>query len=119
MRRLMASVIGIAICTILWSGPPAFAAGGGAQVAHRVPCLFEPGDVPGVGVFFPATCVIQVATPSGQATVVARGTLPSGFSLSATFQGPVPCSFFGQTVTGHVVATTSRNVQAVCHFRNV
>ncbi len=119
MRRLTAAVLGVAICTILWSGPPALAAGGGAQVAHRVPCLFEPGDVPGVDVFFPATCVIQVIAPSGQATVVARGLLPPGFNLSATFQGSVPCHFFDQTVTGHVVATTSRNVQAVCHFRNV
>jgi hypothetical protein len=98
---------------------PAHAAGVGAQVSHHSPCFFEPGDVPGVNVFFPADCVITVVTPSGRATIVAQGRLPAGFSLLLTFQGPIPCNFFGQSVTGHVTATTSGNVRATCHFRGV
>jgi len=98
----------------------AHAAGvGGAQVSHHTSCFFEPGDVPGVDVFFPADCVITVVTPSGRATIVAKGRLPTGFSLSHTFQGVLPCNFFGQSVLGHVVATTTGNVRGTCHLRGV
>ena len=89
------------------------ASGEGAVVIHQIPgCTFEPGDVPGVNVFFPARCR-QVITPSGRVTIVAKGTLPGGFSLQRTFVGSLPC--FGHT--GHVVATKSGVVRAVCHWR--
>ena len=74
-------------------------------------CYFEPGDVPGVDVLFWAQCT-RVFTPSGNIHIVARGQLPEGYTLSKTFEGPVRC--FGRT--GHIVATTSGQVTAICHF---
>jgi hypothetical protein len=85
----------------------------GAVVVHQIPgCTFEPGDVPGVNAYFPAKCM-QVVTPSGRVTIIAKGVLPSGFSLQRTFVGPVPC--FGHT--GRIVATRSGMVSAICHWR--
>jgi hypothetical protein len=74
-------------------------------------CTFEPGDVPGVDIFFPAKCTI-ITSDSGITTIVARGKLPSGYSLNTTFVGSVPC--FGQV--GQIVATVSGQVTATCHF---
>jgi len=75
-------------------------------------CFFEPGDVPGVDVYFPAECTI-VSTDSGATTSVAKGPLPGGYSLSSTFVGALPC--FGGT--GRIVATVSGMVSATCHFK--
>jgi hypothetical protein len=74
-------------------------------------CTFEPGDVPGVDVFFPAQCTL-VFTSSGSLEVVARGQLPAGFTLAKTFEGDLPC--FGGT--GHIVATKSGQVTATCQL---
>jgi hypothetical protein len=85
----------------------------GAIVIHpddHVSCQFDPGDVPGVDVAFPAECLL-VVTPSGPVQVVARGRLPEGYTLSETFVGSVAC---GDQV-GHVVATPSGEVIATCH----
>jgi hypothetical protein len=121
-RRRIARTIGVLLSVVFVIGvqPIAHAAEGrGAQVTHHLPgCTFEPGDVPGVNVFFPADC-LQIVTPSGRAVVVARGQLPPGFSLARTFQGTLPCSFLGQTVIGHIAATRSGTVHATCHFANV
>jgi hypothetical protein len=75
-------------------------------------CFFEPGDVPGVDVFFPGECTL-ITTPTGTLQVVARGQLPAGYTLSETFEGDVPC--FGGT--GHIVATKSGQVRATCHVQ--
>src|SRR5690348_41323 len=53
-------------------------------------CSFEPGDVPGVDVFFPAQCTL-VFTPGGTFEVIGHGHLPAGYSLSKTFVGTLPC----------------------------
>ena len=120
MGKKIALTIGVVFSMVFGMGTqPMAVAADGAQVTHHSPgCTFEPGDVPGVNRFFPADC-LEVVTPSGQGLVVARGRLPSGFSLSHTFQGTLPCTFFGQTTTGHIVATTSGNVRATCHFTDV
>lgn len=76
-----------------------------------ISCYFEPGDVPGVDVSFPAKCM-EVISDSGVVTVVASGQLPAGYSLTKTFVGPVPC--FGGT--GMITATVSGRVNATCHF---
>jgi hypothetical protein len=77
-----------------------------------IPCTFEPGDVPGVNVFFPAKCTVIIRSNGGQ-TVVAHGQLPQGFSLSHTFVGTLPCFGF----TGRVTATVSGRVNATCHLK--
>jgi len=109
-----AAVIG-AIATIcgLASVVPT-ASGAGAIVLKNdvLQCFFEPGDVPGVNVFFPATTCQAVITPSGNVEIMAHGELPAGFSLQETFVGPVPC--FGGT--GMIVATPSGQVNSTCHF---
>ena len=120
MKRTIALTIGVLLSLVFGIQSIALAAEGhAAQVTHQLPgCTFEPGDVPGVDVFFPADC-LQVVSPSGRGVVMARGKLPSGFSLLHTFQGTLPCTFLGQTVLGHVVATRSGNVRATCHFADV
>ena len=92
---------------------PGRAAAMGATVLHpeEFPCFFEPGDVPGVNVYFPGQCTL-IVTPSGNTQIIAHGQLPAGFSLTETFVGPVPC--FGGT--GQIVATKSGRVNATCHF---
>jgi hypothetical protein len=119
-RSLLLGAATLTIVLTFGIGSSAAAAGGhGALVTHHLPfCNFEPGDVPGVNVFFPADC-LSVVTPSGQATIFARGQLPSGYSLVSAFEGSLPCSFFGQTVLGHVAATPSGVVRATCHFAHV
>ena len=49
-------------------------------------CFFEPGDVPGVDVFFPGRCS-QVVTPSGNTLIVGRGELPAGYTLEQDLRG--------------------------------
>jgi hypothetical protein len=90
---------------------PAASAAAFVQHPEEGACSFEPGDVPGVDIYFPAACTI-VTTDSGRTTIVARGHLPSGYSLDRTFVGDVPC--FGQT--GRIVAPVSGQVTATCHF---
>jgi hypothetical protein len=75
-------------------------------------CFFEPGDVPGVDVFFPGRCS-QVVTPSGNQVIVGRGQLPAGYTLDKAFVGTVPC-FEG---TGRIVATPGGQVTATCPSR--
>jgi len=112
VRRIALSTIGLAtvVAASVFSIAPASAA---AFVQHPEEdfCLFEPGDVPGVDVFFPAACT-TVTTDSGVTTIVARGELPEGYSLSSTFVGSAPC--FGGT--GQIVATVSGQVSITCHF---
>ena len=104
----------VAFALVGLRAPAAQAAQGqGATVLHpgEFDCFFEPGDVPGVDVFFPARCTL-VITPSGNTQIIAHGQLPAGFSLNKTFVGDVPC--FGGT--GRIVATPSGRVNATCHF---
>ena len=107
--RVIVIVVAAGILLLL-SVAPASAA---AIVIHpdEIECTFEPGDVPGVDVFFPAACTI-VTSDSGNVTIVARGRLPEGYTLTETFVGTLPC--FGDT--GRVVATRSGQVTATCHF---
>ena len=113
MRRLMTAVFALlaAVAVSVFSASPASAA---AFVQHpdETSCSFEPGDIPGVDVFFPAACTI-ITLGSGQTIIVARGQLPAGYSLDSTFVGTLPC--FGQT--GRVTATVSGQVTAICNFR--
>lgn len=110
MRRLTlaASAFAAAMAVAVLPAAPASAA---AFVERPEDCFFEPGDVPGVDVFFPAACTI-VTSDSGRVTIVARGQLPEGYTLTKTFVGTLPC--FGQT--GRVTATVSGQVTATCHF---
>jgi hypothetical protein len=112
--RRTAVVTAITAAFVLASFVP-IASGAGATVLKNdvLQCFFEPGDVPGVDVFFPATFCQAVLTPSGNVEIVAHGLLPAGFSLEETFVGPVPC--FGGT--GMIVATPSGEVTATCQFR--
>jgi len=111
MRRLVSvtlAVLAALVVSVLGAAPASAA----AFVQHPDEnCTFEPGDVPGVDVFFPAACTI-ITSDSGQVIIVARGQLPEGFTLTETFVGTVPC--FGQT--GLIVATVSGEVTATCHF---
>jgi hypothetical protein len=113
MRRVTLSALGLAtvVAATVFSTAPASAA---AFVQHpdENSCVFQPGDVPGVDVFFPAACTI-VTTDSGVTTIVAKGDLPEGYSLSNTFVGTAPC--FGET--GRIVATVSGQVSITCHFK--
>jgi hypothetical protein len=105
---LTTSIVGVAAaCAVMLPATPASA----AAFVDRSECTFEPGDVPGVDVFFPAECTI-VTSDSGFTTVVARAQLPEGFSLAGTFVGTLPC-FDG---TGRVTATVSGQVTAICHL---
>ena len=83
-----------------------------AAIVEDVECFFEPGDVPGVDVFFPGDCT-QVTSTSGVVTIIAKGELPEGFTLERTHVGTIPC--FGGT--GRITATKSGQVVATCHFR--
>jgi hypothetical protein len=115
LRRLMlcaaAGTAAMAVSVLL----PAAPASAAAIVVHPNDniCFFEPGDVPGVDVFFPAACTI-ITSDSGNTTIVGRGQLPEGFTLSETFVGTLPC--FGGT--GRVTATVSGQVTATCHFKS-
>ena len=112
IRRTLKAVVPVMGAAAVLALPAAPAAAA-AIVVHPdgANCTFEPGDVPGVDVFFPGECTI-VTSDSGNVTIVARGELPAGYSLTETFVGPVPC--FGGT--GMIVATTSGQVTATCHF---
>ena len=107
--RAVLFIVAVAILLLL----PVAPASAAAIVIHpdEIDCTFEPGDVPGVDVFFPAACTI-VTSDSGNVTIIARGQLPEGYTLTETFVGTLPC--FGDT--GRVVATTSGQVTATCHF---
>jgi hypothetical protein len=111
--RIRIVLVGAALAALVLTLLTPAASAKGAVVVHQIPgCTFEPGDVPGVNVYFPAKCM-QVVTPSGRVTIIAKGVLPSGFSLQRTFVGPVAC--FGHT--GRIVATKSSMVSAICHWR--
>jgi hypothetical protein len=108
--RAILLIVAAAVLLLL----PAAPASAAAIVLHPgdIPdCTFEPGDVPGVDVFFPAACTV-VTSASGEVNIVARGQLPEGYTLTQTFVGTLPC--FGDT--GRVVATKSGQVTATCHF---
>jgi hypothetical protein len=106
--------LGAAFAALLLTPLTPAASAEGAVVIHHVPgCIFEPGDVPGVNVFFPPKSCMQVITPSGRVTVIAKALLPAGFTLQHTFVGTLPC--FGHT--GRVVATKSGRVSAICHWQ--
>ena len=112
MLRRVAAAIAVAVASLALFAPSA--SGMGATVLHLngfPECFFEPGDVPGVDVFFDARCVV-VLTPSGEIIVSAHGQLPAGFTLEQTFVGTLPC--FGGT--GRVTATPSGEVNATCHL---
>jgi hypothetical protein len=112
--RIHISLLGAALAALLLTPLTPAAPAQGAVVVHDLPgCTFEPGDVPGVNVYFPPSLCMSITTPSGRVTVVAKGRLPTGFTLQHTFVGPVPC--FGHT--GRIVATKSGKVSAVCHWQ--
>jgi hypothetical protein len=99
---------------------PAPAAAAGAIVIHPADfpdCEFFPGDVPGVDVFFPATCSV-IITPSGNLELIAHAQLPAGYSVDRTVRSEAPCVFGDVVGTGQVVATPSGEVNATCHFKN-
>ncbi len=89
------------------SAGPAVAAG-----TEPIECFFEPGDVPGVDVFFPGVCR-EFTSASGVVTILGKGRLPEGFTLERTYVGEIPC--FGET--GRIIAMTNGNVIATCQFR--
>jgi hypothetical protein len=118
-RRFLNPVLTCAAATavVLFSAVPASAVRTTGIVDHTTTsdegaCFFEPGDVPGVDTFFPATCIF-VHVPNGDLQVVARAMLPEGYSLIRPFSGPLASCFGG---SGRVVATTSGSVQATCRI---
>jgi hypothetical protein len=104
-RTVVIAAAGVAAVTTLWSAPPASA----EATPEWFDCTFEPGDVPGVDVYFPATCH-RVTTPDGQVNIIGTGELPEGFTLTHTVVTELPC--FGGV--GTVTATKSGQVIAVC-----
>jgi hypothetical protein len=107
--RRVAVVAGSATAFAVAVAPTPASAAAFVLTPGELQCFFEPGDVPGVDVFFPGTCS-QVVTPSGNSVIVGRGELPAGYTLDETFVGSVPC--FGGT--GRIVATRSGQVTATC-----
>ena len=107
--RRVGLVIGSAAALVFAVAPTQAPAAAFVLTPGELECSFEPGDVPGVDVYFPGTCS-QVVTPSGNTLIVARGDLPAGYTLDKTFVGSVPC--FGGT--GRIVATKSGQVTATC-----
>lgn len=108
------SVLSASLATVALVGAavlPAAPASAAATVDRSSDCYFEPGDVPGVDVFFPAKCTF-VTSDSGRTTIIGRARLPEGYSLTETFVGSLPC--FGST--GRVTATVSGQVTAICHL---
>jgi hypothetical protein len=110
MRRTVQLVVAV---LVMLGSSFAFAGSASAAVLHpdENVCFFEPGDVPGVNVFFQGECTI-VTTGNGSRNIVARAQLPEGFSLTKTFVGTLPC--FGET--GRITATVSGQVTATCHL---
>lgn len=102
---VLTSLIALAMSGVL-AAPPAM----GGAVVDRPDCFFEPGDIPGVNAFFPATKCQIVTTPKGKRLIIAKGWLPKRFSLRHTYRGPIPC-FDG---VGRIVATKSGRVTATC-----
>lgn len=76
-------------------------------------CVFQPGDVPGVDTAYSATCIF-VHEPTGNLRVVARASLPAGYTLSEPFHGRVDCTFNGVESSGTIIATTSGRVVSTC-----
>ena len=109
--RRIAVLVGSAAALAVAVAPTPASAAAFVLTPGELECFFEPGDVPGVDVFFPGMCS-QVVTPSGNTLIVGRGELPAGYTLDATFVGSVPC--FGGT--GRIVATRSGQVTATCPF---
>ena len=108
MKRVIAVAASALIAvTVCWSAPAASA----EATVETFDCTFEPGDVPGVDEYFPATCH-RVTTPDGRVNIVGEGWLPEGFTLTRTVVTQLPC--FGGV--GMVTATTSGRVIAVCHL---
>ena len=107
--RRLAVVLGSAAALAVAVAPTPASAAAFVLTPGELECFFEPGDVPGVDVFFPGRCSL-VETPSGNTLIVGRGELPAGYTLDATFVGSVPC--FGGT--GRIVATRSGQVTATC-----
>ena len=108
------------VAAVIFGRLAAPAAAGGAIVIHPADfpdCEFFPGDVPGVDVFFPATCSV-ITTPSGNLELIAHAQLPEGYSVPRTVHNEAPCVFGDVVGTGQVVATPSGEVNATCHFRN-
>jgi hypothetical protein len=112
--KVRIALVGASLAVLGLTPLTPLASGQGAVVVHHIPgCVFEPGDVPGVNVFFPPKSCMMVTTPNGRVTVVAKAVLPAGFTLQRTFVGQLPC--FGHT--GRVVATKSGRVSAICHWQ--
>lgn len=109
--RRLAVVVGSAAALAVTVAPTSASAAAFVLTPGELECYFEPGDVPGVDVYFPGTCS-EVVTPSGNVVIVGRGELPAGYTVTETFVGPVPC--FGGT--GRIVATRSGQVAAICPF---
>jgi hypothetical protein len=107
--RRIGLVVGSAAALVVAFAPTQASAAAFVLTPGELECFFEPGDVPGVDVYFAGTCS-QVVTPSGNTVIVGRGQLPAGYTLDQTFVGSVPC--FGGT--GRIVATTSGQVTATC-----
>jgi hypothetical protein len=108
MKRTIAiAAAAIVAATTMWSAPPASA----RATVERFDCFFEPGDVPGVDVYFEAKCH-RTTTPKGRVNITGKGWLPDGFALTHTVVTELPC--FGGV--GRVTATKSGRVTAVCHL---
>lgn len=107
-------VLAMGLLLFTFVAPASAVSSHGALVLHPgdiQDCRFEPGDVPGVDIFFPAKCTL-IFRSNGGITVVAHGQLPAGYSLSHTIVTTLPC--FG--AEGKVTATVSGRVNATCHL---
>jgi hypothetical protein len=107
--RRIGLAVGSAAALVVAFAPTQASAAAFVLTPGELECFFEPGDVPGVDVYFAGTCS-EVVTPSGNTVIVGRGQLPAGYTLDQTFVGSVPC--FGGT--GRIVATKSGQVTATC-----
>ena len=110
MRTRVSAMVLTSLVTVAMSGVPTAPPAIGGAVVDRPDCFFEPGDIPAVNAFLPATKCQIVTTPKGKRLIIAKAWLPRRFSLSHTYRGPIAC-FDG---VGRVVATKSGRVTASC-----
>jgi hypothetical protein len=117
MRKRLLFVLAIAAVVAGLVASAALAGTQGAMVFRIGPeggCEVGPTDIPGVPVDIPANCLI-VATPSGNAMILVRAQIPTGFTLSETFLAQESCFFPGLGFgNGRIVATTGGQITAQC-----
>ena len=116
-KRHVLVLASAAILSLTVVSAPASAAGAVVIIQRGgSDCGVGAGDIPGLPGFDLASSTV-VVTPNGALTVTCHGSVPQGVTVEDNFAGDVTCvGDFGSTTQGHIVATRSGRVMAVCHF---